>query len=1105
MRQPPLSIITASAGTGKTYRLALEYVRIVLDYYSQPDFSLDNILVLTFTRKATAEIRERIVKHLYLLSMEPAGKEKDRLDLIASLWPDRADRALTIDEKGHLFSAMKEISADRKKLQVMTIDAYIGSIFRNIVRPLRSIDAFEIDQQAIEKRMPYLLDHLMSPKLKALLDNLLRRKVSPSLDEYRSFFTSLINSRWLYYQIDSQAPTAAENSLRHQNSHPSPEYAENCLNTALGGFSELFDLLGQTYPQDAIEKLFSTRFLNLFTTLPNSLNGMLQEVRDRCSRPQDCHKFFRACKAGNIYNGRKLQKRYKEAETNIANTLQEAILLNLANYLVHTLFLPEQQEIMDIWNAILEEYDKLIYSYKNLTYNDIAWFTLEALFKQPGGKFDLRDKETANEFYLFLSHRSRFILIDEFQDTSLMQFSILKPIIEEVISGAGSKDFGGLIVVGDEKQSIFGWRGGERDLLLNLKGIFPTLKNIQVESLDKTYRSSPAMMEFINSIFSFQGIKDYLQERDLNWEYRFCQSAVNSPKYPTQIEFAANAYSNHNKGRTLEEVMNDFVLNSVIPALRSDRMQEIAILCRKGRELDLMQQLLEEAGESGIFQPSNTLPDHAWISPLIAWLRFIAFGDWLDFLEVLRSNYIMLKASPLKQVVDQIAQARENGTGPEFQDVRIAQALYDISRGNPGSPAEVCQEFTDLFLTGKKPTERDFLNIHAFISLSQDFELDRAQRNKSIPAFLDFLDANREQEFLKQVAVEGGNSLQLLTIHKSKGLQFDRVFVFYNLSGKGGSDSKYLRWFVDYGSPDFQILRDYALTYHYEDVLANSSWGGLVAKAADRDLLEEMNTLYVAFTRAKTALHISMAYIGKQDYDEFRDSRKPEQVRLPLLLTDAVRDFFSGKGIEPDDRGRYLYTQEQKDAPCPDKDQVAFSLIDPQKLVTALPAPIDDPYAGVEPNPAQDFQNLKKLWLEDRQRLLGNLAHHYLSFVKFNLPQEHERASAQCLARFGSLLSEAEITGSISNLRASLHLDEIFVPGYDKVFTELTVYHAGKELRLDRLLVDTAGKRALILDYKTGSIDDPLQLERYKAALLGLDVFAKDGYRVDTAYLKLRI
>ncbi len=71
-------IICASAGTGKTYRLSVEYLSLILKYYGKNEFSLDNILVLTFTRKATAEIRERIIKHLELLLSEPETEEKQK-------------------------------------------------------------------------------------------------------------------------------------------------------------------------------------------------------------------------------------------------------------------------------------------------------------------------------------------------------------------------------------------------------------------------------------------------------------------------------------------------------------------------------------------------------------------------------------------------------------------------------------------------------------------------------------------------------------------------------------------------------------------------------------------------------------------------------------------------------------------------------------------------------------------------------------------------------------------------------------------------------------------------------------------------------------------
>ena len=126
-------IITASAGTGKTYRLALEYIRIILDFYGKhQDFSLDNILVLTFTKKATAEIRERINSHLELLCNDkPATEEiaKDRSGLLDSLWPERVGAELTDQDLELLNRALRALSSDRRQLQVMTIDAYLTSVF----------------------------------------------------------------------------------------------------------------------------------------------------------------------------------------------------------------------------------------------------------------------------------------------------------------------------------------------------------------------------------------------------------------------------------------------------------------------------------------------------------------------------------------------------------------------------------------------------------------------------------------------------------------------------------------------------------------------------------------------------------------------------------------------------------------------------------------------------------------------------------------------------------------------------------------------------------------------------------------------------------------
>ncbi len=1112
MSRQPLAIITASAGTGKTYRLALEYIRILLDNYRKgTDFSLDNILVLTFTRKATAEIRERVEQHLALLVCVPRDDDqrKEKQALISSLWPQKEPPALDIEDEARLLSAQQEIAADRKKLQVMTIDAYIGAIFRNIVRPLRSIENFDIDEQAVEKRLPLLFEHLMGSELKPKLENLLRRKVSPSLDEYRKFFASMINNRWLYYQITEQGEPQSTETLSYQFLHAGPETQESLRKAFLAILREFVGFLAANFAAQKPEEMFNSELKKLTARFPEEYDAVLDWLERLCSTPQGCHRLYKVVagqlkKNSNVYNGAKLTKKIHQELKARLNLLQTQLLSGLADHLVHALFLPEQREILDIWKAVLDRYDELIYKYKNLTYNDIAWYTLEALFKGENPQFQLTDKNIANEFYLFLSHRSRFILIDEFQDTSLLQFNILRPIIEEVTSGEGSRDFSGLVVVGDEKQSIFGWRGGERDLLLNLPQIIPALHGVKPEPLDRSYRSSASMLRFINSVFGFKPIHDHLRERGLNWEYKPCQSEVHHPDYPTKLEYSAVPYTIYNdKGQRLEEVMRDFVTHSLVPEIRSHPEQEMAVLCRKGRELELLQQLIEEAGQAGIFQPSSILPDHPWISPLLAWLRYLAFGDPLDFLEVLRFNYIMLKAAPLKKVVDLIARARELERDPDFSEVPVAAELQALALDSAGPLSEICQRFLDLHLRNVEPSERDFLNIHAFLSLLRNFELSRSERDKSIPAFLDYLDANRAQEFLKQVAVKGKKPLQLLTIHKAKGLQFDRVFVFYNLSGRKGFEGKNLSWYLREPSPDFKTYADYALTYHYDDILANSSYQNIVDWTEKRALLEELNTLYVAFTRAKTSLHVCMAYQGSGDYEAYRANRKPDQMKLPTLIADAARASLQEMGAEEDGQRRFVYAEpaylvrgnKPSDAiPVPPAST---------KIAAFLPCQPQVPGSGLIPNPT-GAKNWKKIWLEDRRNLIGDLIHHYLSFVKWDKSEEHERAGRECLARFGSLFTQSEIAEKLDALRRALPREKIFLPGYDKVFTEFTLYGGGSPLRLDRLMLDTKNKQALILDYKTGG-QDQAQLDTYKKALESLPAIREGGYNVSTAFVDIRL
>ena len=1104
MKQFRNRIITASAGTGKTYRLAVEYIRILLDYYNADGFSPDNILVLTFTRKATAEIRERIIGHINLLLSDKEDDKTKRIELLAVIHPQDSSRELSPAERMVLEGSLNRLSIDRKQLQVMTIDSYINSIFRNIVRPLRSIDRFEIDLQAVEKRLPFLMQHLLDPGVKSKLDSLLKRKVTPSLDDNKDFFISLVQHRWLKHLIDKlhsrQGASALELADREETDASKQARLKECMDL----FGRMVSIIESAKPDKDPEELIKKSLRDLLSQKFLQELDLAARAREFCHTPQHCHMFFKAISDGNIYHAGRIKGKGLEEQVNRLAELQEQLRVKLADYLMLTLFLPEQKEILNLWGTTLAEYDKLIYKYKNMTYDDVAWFSLEALFSEEPPLFDLSNDVIATEFYQFLSHRSRFILIDEFQDTSLMQFAILKPILEEVCAGQGSKDFGGMIVVGDEKQSIFGWRGGERELLRKLPVLIPSLGELQNEDLDDSYRSSPGMMKFINAVFQDQALHQHLAEQGQEWDYSTVNSARPELEYLTQLEVRTISYGARGGEDDLHSVFREFVQGTVINNYDKDKRESVAILCRKTNELTGIQQVLQEEGIPNIFQPTSLLTEHPWVEPLIYWLRFLAWRDWLDFLAVLRSNYIMLKAAPLKAVIDSID--RSGDQTPDLSAIPLAATLLKLADGTTGSLAGACQDFVDICLKDKQLHERDYLNIYAFLTLANDYELSSAQRDKSIPGFLDYLDDNREQEFLKQVAVEGSEEMQLLTIHKSKGLQFDRVFLFFNLSGVSGSDWTKLKWFFKYDQDDLQKISDYALTYHYEDLLKHSSFGYLPASMESRENLEELNNLYVAYTRAKTALHICFAYRGGDDWSSYLTGREDKgRVELPHLLCDAsLRQLAAFEGVERLGSGIRWHSTlpAPKKAPGEVKEQPQTINLD--DLAAALP----EPGSGLEPeavtpeSPA--VKNWKKIWIEDRHNLFGNLAHYYLSFIKRNLDEEHERALRQCLAFYGSLLTRNEIVSRIELLRASLAEHAyLFEPRWDKVFTEFSLYLDGREKRLDRLMLDTHAKEALILDFKTGTSMDDSQLRDYEQALARVRAISEQGYNISSRFVIL--
>lgn len=1112
------SIVTASAGTGKTYRLSVEFISLILNYYGSTDMQPDNILVLTFTRKATAEIRERIISHIDLLlisdhKLATDEQVKSKHSLITSIRKINPDPELPADEltpteEGKLLSLRQIFAADKQQLRVMTIDAYINSIFRNLVRPLRSLDSFEIDLNTADKHLADILNSLMSPRIKNRIDKLLQRKIRPSLDQYKDFIISLIKRRWTYYLIKNRLLLDTQRSLQaYLVQDKSPDTFKDEFIRILGVIRSLILETQSRDNNNPWPDFFNKEFKQLFDKFPDNDPDLGRQLEKLALDNQKLYKLLTdisGSKLKNIYNGNKFRKK-DDLETKEQMQQAQAELKSLiADWLVYSLIGVEQSEIIDIWGEVLAEYDKLIYRYRSMTYDDIAWFTFEALYSADPPIFNAMDEALASEFYQFLAHRNRFILIDEFQDTSLIQFSILQPIIEEVCSGLGTRSYGGVVVVGDEKQSIFGWRGGERELLLRLPAIIKPIGDVKTDVLDKSWRSSPHLMRYINGVFSAPQLHDYLAKRSMNWDYSPVESMKPNLDTQSELKLCIRGYSNRSANEDdidyIQDTYRDFITRMILPEIQKNDGSSIAILCRRGKELSEMQLMLEGLGETGVFEPNADLTEHPLITPLIDWLRYLAFGDDFSLISFLRSDYILLKAAPIKEIIDYLSLEQENKQGPAAPMILTEiRKLADECRKH--SIYDSCLKIVNEIYNPQNPSERDYLNIHAFLKIIREYELNHSAEGLSISTLLRYLQDNKAQEFMRQRTLNDQAPVQLLTIHKSKGLEFDKVFVFYNLSFRGKPDYNQIVSYIDYMGEDYKQLRDFAISLHYAKLIEESSFSYLAEADKRREMLEELNTLYVAFTRAVESLNIYFTFNSSDPWPDYYDAIAPDRLSLPALICNIGYEYMLTEGIAPD-KGLFHTCSPSYNPTVSESSQKLKA----DSVIASYP--VNLPYLSARPDYQERDQlpNLKQLWLEDRSALYGDLAHYYLSYLIRNTDIERLQGLKACIFRFGSILSKTAIEAICSQTDQFFAKQaRLYEPAWDKIFTEKSIWSGNKEYRIDRMMVNTNEQMILLVDYKTGRIHELEQLDRYRSILMESPWIERNNYRIETEYIQFKL
>ena len=1068
-------VIRASAGTGKTYRLSLEVIALLI----RSRVPISEILVITFTRKATAEIRERIFRHLHDIIAENGEGDELRVSM-KELFGLEINEA----EIQYLRSVLAQMLSDKSGVRISTIDSFVSGVFRSVVAPFLGLPDYSIDTGRDFAPKPELYASLLGTS--EGIDSLapfLSRSGKRTLDDYDELVRSILEKRWFFDLIEKRGNSGDNRAGRIV------DLREKAAALLCRFYGHLSEALERDYGHLAPEKVLRADTLELLDAGRGELclSGLASSFRewllDKGFTPDGARALFRL---GHPWNGSIAFRGKAHAGTRAdLESELEAGQAALADALFEDLLMSEHRDLVQFAKQVLEAYDNVTFRERRFSYSDIAHHTYSTL-RHP--ELSLIDgDEVTNLFYEVLAGTIRFILIDEFQDTSVLQLKILLPIIKEVISGAGSRPYGGVVVVGDEKQAIYGWRGGERDLLLRMPDI---LKGAEEERLSTCYRSDPAVVEFINSVFCGDDFRAGLEANDLEWPAEPVRAAKSGHEGCVRL-YCDEKDAKEAVSRMAEEV--------ILPAIKSGSIApgRAAVLARRNIDLERLAQVLRGHRIPAVLESSSSILDHRAVAPVYTLMQYLTFGDPYDLLRFLRSDLVFLDGRELEQVVLALGQ-RERPFWQQCGHIRGISKIVELKQQVEAGGAELLplgMRLIEAFnVTGIFHGEEDGRNLYAFLRLLARFAASPHDYTLTLKGFIDHCERHRSDEAFRQPGLEESEAIRLHTIHKSKGLEFETVFLFWDLKSRSGSGHGTLRQYLRFDDT-YSDLLEAVLTYNLDYILDFGRGRILRERAVKRDGIETLNTLYVALTRACRNLCVYLAGSGAD--------LKPEQ-RMDHLVVQCMRRQFSGwtelkQGLRSAGAGRWVsQPSEAQQVQQPDLAYLG-NCIDSER----------DSYGTIDRERVEKeaYLNFKTLYLVNRSTDRGNVAHDYLSHFHGAGADERSRASALTSTSFGSLLPAGEIEALIRKVDDFIGRNPgLFDTGrWDRIFTEQTLYHNNRELRIDRIMVDEAAKEILVVDYKTGQVDTERQIEEYVTAVSALPWVREKGFRVRGEYVEVEI
>ena len=830
-----LTVYKASAGSGKTFTLAREYMTLVIDN----PYAYRTILAVTFTNKATEEMKLRILGQLYGIAHHLPESDQ-YLNQIHEALPHLSESQIRKNAE----AALRLLIHNYNYFHVQTIDTFFQSVLRNLARELDltanlriGLNDYQVEQQAVDELIESLedTDKLLFWIMEYIKENIADDKGWNVIGQIKSFGEHIFRD---YYKenADKLSERMAEDGF-------------------FEGFKE---------KMKNIKKKAKEQFDEIAASFFDALEEGGYSADDLSGKTRGIWSYFNKIKNGKYSDDDLLNLTFTKYMESPDNWVKKADVKN------HT---DLYQQVSSVLYPILQFSEQhrptLVKMYKSadLTVKHLNQLRLLGsidkkvrTMNQEANRFLLSDTQTllhsliqdSDSPFIFekIGTQLNHVMIDEFQDTSTIQWKNFKVLLEETMS----REDAGNLIVGDVKQSIYRWRSGDWRLLNNIESEFINpKKQLDIETLDTNYRSDRNVIDFNNAFFveaakqEYENLKEAMPEeaQQLLNAYADVEQKVPANKRAQgyveikllktqEDEEAADESTGNGKGERMMQLCLETVDKLVARGVPTNK---IAILVRNNQTIqDIAEYFMNHSDYEMVSDEAFRLDASQAVQTLVTALHYLMHPN--D--DIARATLLKYALTYLdsEELVTQLTSNRQ-----EYLEI----PLLDLTE----------RLFTEFRLGEVEDMKAQSAYVCAFYDKLNAF---LADNSSDIEAFLQEWDANLHG---KSIHCDGTDGIRLLTIHKSKGLEYDHVIMPYCDWQLEKSNTI---WCTPQEEPynelplvpvDFsagQMKQSiYEPDYHHEHL---------------QNMVDNLNLLYVAFTRAGHNLYV----FGKRATQNYRSN-----------------------------------------------------------------------------------------------------------------------------------------------------------------------------------------------------------------------------------------